>query len=70
MISLLSKESKVKLRVNVNNKDIIYECTWDIANWLITQKILQINASFVKQQTLASVMSPIIRMIRTCVHKL
>ena len=57
----------MKLRVNVNNKDIIYECTWDIANWLITQKI---NASFAKQETLASVMSPIIRMIRTCVHKL
>ena len=42
MISLLQHESEAKLRMSVNNKDIIR--MYLVYNWLITQKIIQINA--------------------------
>ena len=44
MISLLLHESKAKLRMSVNNKDII-QMYLDY-NWLITQMTLLINAFF------------------------
>ena len=44
MISLLLQESKAKLRMSVNNKDIIQMYLG--YNWLITQKTLPINAFF------------------------
>ena len=45
MISLLLHESEAKLRMSVNNKDIIRMYLG--YNWLITQKTLPINAVFV-----------------------
>ena len=49
MISLLLHESEVKPRTSV---DIIRMHLG--YNWLISQKTVSINASFVKQQTMAS----------------
>ena len=48
MISLLLQS----LRQSVNNKDIIQMHLG--YNWLISQKTVPINASFVKQQAMAS----------------
>ena len=45
MISLLLHESEAKSRMSVNNKNIIQMYLG--YNWLITQKTLPINASFV-----------------------
>ena len=45
MIPLLLHESEAKLRMSVNNKDIIRMSLG--YNWLITQKTLPINAFFV-----------------------
>ena len=52
MISLLLHESKVKRRMSVNNKDIVQMYLG--YNWLISQKTVPINASFVKQLAMAS----------------
>ena len=52
MISLLLHESEVKPRMNVNNKDIIRMHLG--YNWLIFQRTVPINASFMKQQPMAS----------------
>ena len=52
MISLLLHKSEAKLRTSVNNKDIVrIHLRY---NWLISQKTVPINASFVKQQAIAS----------------
>ena len=48
MISLLLHESKAKLRMSVNNKDIIR--MYLSYNWLITQKTLPNNAFFVNSK--------------------
>ena len=53
MISLLLHESEVNPRTSVNNRDIIRMHLG--YNWLISQKTVPINASFVKQQAMASV---------------
>ena len=45
MISLLLHQSEAKLRMSVNNKDIMRMYLG--YNWLITQKTLPINAFFV-----------------------
>ena len=52
-ISLLLQKLEGKLRTSVNNKDIIRMHLG--YNWLISQKTVPINASFVKQQAMASV---------------
>ena len=54
MISLLLHESKAKLRMSVNNKDIIRMYLG--YNWLITQKTLPINAFFVNSKQWLQVM--------------
>ena len=51
-ISLLLQSPEVKPRMSVNNKDIIRMHLG--YNWLISQKTVPINASFVKQQAMAS----------------
>ena len=48
MISLLLHESEAKLRTSVNNKDIIRMHLG--YNWLISQKTVPINASFVNSK--------------------
>ena len=54
MISLLLHESEAKLRMSVNNKDII---RMNLGyNWLITQKTLPINAFFVNSKQWLQVM--------------
>ena len=57
IISLLLKESEVKPRKSVNNKDIIRMYLG--YNWLITQKTLPINAFFVTSKQWLQVCSPI-----------
>ena len=52
MMSLLLHESEVKPKNSVNNKDIIHMHLG--YNWLIFQKTVPLNASFVKQQAMAS----------------
>ena len=52
MISLLLHQSNAKLMTSVNNKDIIRMHLR--YNWLISQRTVPINASFVKQQAMAS----------------
>ena len=55
MISLLQvPEAKAKLRMSVNNKDIIR--MYLDYNWLITQKTLPINAFFVNNKQWLQVM--------------
>ena len=54
MISLLLHESEAKLRMSVNNKDIIR--IYLGYNWLITQKTLPINAFFVNSKQWLQVM--------------
>ena len=54
MISLLLHESEAKLRMSVNNKDIIRMYLG--YNWLITQKTLPINAFFVNSKQWLQVM--------------
>ena len=52
MISLLLHESESKPRMSVNSKDIISKDTIRMHlgyNWLVTQKTLPINASFVNR---------------------
>ena len=51
-ISLLLQESEAKLRMSVNNKDIMRMYLG--YNWLITQKTLPINAFFVNSKIMAS----------------
>ena len=52
MISLLLHKSEVKPKTSVNNKDIIRMHLG--YKWLISQKTVPINASFGKQQAMAS----------------
>ena len=54
MISLLLHKSEGKLRMSVNNKDIIRMYLG--YNWLITQKTLPINAFFVNSKQWLQVM--------------
>ena len=54
MISLLLHESEAKLRMSVNNKDIIRMYLG--YNWLIAQKTLPINAFFVTNKQWLQVM--------------
>ena len=54
MISLLLHESEAKQRMSINNKDIIRMYLG--YNWLITQKTLPINASFVTSKQWLQVM--------------
>ena len=54
MISLLLHESEAKLKMSVNNKDIIRMLLG--YNWLITQKTLPINAFFVTSKQCLQVM--------------
>ena len=54
MISLLLHQSEAKLRMSVNNKDIIRMYLG--YNWLITQKTLPINAFFVNSKQWLQVM--------------
>ena len=49
---ILVMSPKAKPRMSANNKDIIR--THLGYNWLISQKTVPINASFVKQQAMAS----------------
>jgi len=53
-ISLLLHKSEAKLRMSVNNKDIIRMYLG--YNWLITQKTLSINAFFVTSKQWLQVM--------------
>ena len=52
MIYLLLHKYEVKLRMSVNNKDISYECNWDIFG-LLSKRLYQ-SILFYAQQAMAS----------------